>query len=471
MATEPADVSVSSFFEQTDFDAHTFESFASLTHSSYQTRERFEVLLREAAERPEGQAGALRLGVGYLILGKYGPALEHLAKAGGGRARHYFAAQALLGLSKYREAIDSLHAAIDAGWDRTEAELEIAAIHVRAASALAPRVRSGDSEAERTQRKHVEEAEKLIARHGGPAPQPAQWHYVCGTLAELRDERDKALDAYEACLLADPDHTAANFRAARLYEFYGRDEQALERYNQLSAQPRAFANALLNAALLYEDQGEYGLAAECLRRVLHVDPNHRRARLFLKSVESTRESVRAEQSEIPLDPRARLLARPVADFELSVRARNCLKKMNVRTLGDLIKLREDELLAYKNFGETSLSEIKAILAKHGLRLGQPPEEAALEAVVAPAPGGAAAPRPVAPSVPQELQGVLAKAVSELELSVRSRRCLQRLNVKTLHDLIQYSEADLLATRNFGVTSLNEIKARLAEHGLSLATRG
>jgi DNA-directed RNA polymerase alpha subunit len=43
-------------------------------------------------------------------------------------------------------------------------------------------------------------------------------------------------------------------------------------------------------------------------------------------------------------------------------------------------------------------------------------------------------------------------------------------VATLHDLVQYTEADLLATRNFGATSLSEVKARLAEHGLQLAQK-
>jgi DNA-directed RNA polymerase subunit alpha len=61
-------------------------------------------------------------------------------------------------------------------------------------------------------------------------------------------------------------------------------------------------------------------------------------------------------------------------------------------------------------------------------------------------------------------------VAELELSVRSRRCLQRLNVVTLGDLLHYSEADLLATRNFGATSLSEIKTRLTEFGLQLAPK-
>src|SRR5439155_9093967 len=54
---------------------------------------------------------------------------------------------------------------------------------------------------------------------------------------------------------------------------------------------------------------------------------------------------------------AQVLEVPVTDFELSVRARNCLKKMNIKTLGDLTRVTEAQLLASKNFGETSLAEI------------------------------------------------------------------------------------------------------------------
>ena len=64
-----------------------------------------------------------------------------------------------------------------------------------------------------------------------------------------------------------------------------------------------------------------------------------------------------------------LLEIPVTDFELSVRSRNCLRKMNIRTLGDLTRTTEAALLASKNFGETSLSEIKEMMTSKGLRLG------------------------------------------------------------------------------------------------------
>ena len=59
------------------------------------------------------------------------------------------------------------------------------------------------------------------------------------------------------------------------------------------------------------------------------------------------------------------------------------------------------------------------------------------------------------------------SIHELELSVRSRKCLQRLGINTLGELTARTEADLLATKNFGQTSLNEIKRRLSESGLTL----
>jgi DNA-directed RNA polymerase subunit alpha len=58
-------------------------------------------------------------------------------------------------------------------------------------------------------------------------------------------------------------------------------------------------------------------------------------------------------------------------------------------------------------------------------------------------------------------------VDDIELSVRSRKCLQRLNVRTVGELINKTEAELLGCKNFGVTSLNEVKQQLGELSLSL----
>jgi DNA-directed RNA polymerase subunit alpha len=65
------------------------------------------------------------------------------------------------------------------------------------------------------------------------------------------------------------------------------------------------------------------------------------------------------------------------------------------------------------------------------------------------------------------EGLLSKPLEDLQLSVRSRKCLQTLSVRTLGDLIRKTEAELLGCKNFGVTSLNEIKKGLGKFGLSL----
>ena len=70
----------------------------------------------------------------------------------------------------------------------------------------------------------------------------------------------------------------------------------------------------------------------------------------------------------------------------------------------------------------------------------------------------------------ELNENLFRSVDELELSVRAYNCLKTANIRTIADLVQKSEAELLKTKNFGKKSLNEIKAILGEMGLSLGMR-
>lgn len=70
----------------------------------------------------------------------------------------------------------------------------------------------------------------------------------------------------------------------------------------------------------------------------------------------------------------------------------------------------------------------------------------------------------------EINENLFRNVEELELSVRASNCLKTANIRTIADLVQRSEAELLKTKNFGKKSLNEIKAILGEMGLSLGMR-
>jgi DNA-directed RNA polymerase subunit alpha len=67
--------------------------------------------------------------------------------------------------------------------------------------------------------------------------------------------------------------------------------------------------------------------------------------------------------------RNRYLAKPVSELELSVRASNCLETANIKTIRELVTKEEKDMLEYKNFGRTSLNEIKEQLANMGLSLG------------------------------------------------------------------------------------------------------
>jgi DNA-directed RNA polymerase subunit alpha len=301
----------------------------------------------------------------------------------------------------------------------------------------------------------------------------AEEFYRRGLDAEKDGNHEKAVDFYERALNENPDNENAVFRLAVLYDRRAEDAKAIELYERICTSPPVHLNALMNLAVLYEDNNHYDEAHRCLEAILLTDPNHPRARLYMKDVESARSMYYDEDADRKGGQRNAVLEIPITDFELSVRSRNCLKKMNLKNLGDLLKTTEQELLSYKNFGETSLNEIKALLASKGLRLGQ-----ALEGggAVAGVPGAAGLPGAtgvatlprrtpiVAGNVAPE---ILNKSVADLELSVRSRKALQRLNINSLAELASRTEDELLGCKNFGHTSLNEIKQQLGSFGLGL----
>jgi DNA-directed RNA polymerase subunit alpha len=87
-------------------------------------------------------------------------------------------------------------------------------------------------------------------------------------------------------------------------------------------------------------------------------------------VEETTAASAAAASGAPDTERLReLLNQPVDIIELSVRASNCLKAAKIRTIGDLVSRKDDELISYKNFGKKSLDEIKERLTELNLSLG------------------------------------------------------------------------------------------------------
>ena len=313
-------------------------------------------------------------------------------------------------------------------------------------------------------------------------PDGADALYAEGIAFESDGEYGEACRKYEDALNVDPNHSRSLFRLAHRLDTEGKDDKAMEYYARCIALDPAHANALQNLALLYEDHDRYQEAESCYRRVLAADPEHVRARIGLKDVLSSQSMYYDEDHQRREDRRVQVMCTPISEFELSVRSRNCLAKMNIQSLGDLVHKTEVELLAYKNFGETSLQEIKDILAQKGLNLGMPTEDDAplRSGSGAMASGGddqidalfGAPSAPVGLTDPTALMGAggpEAKEVSieKLDLSIRARRCVDNLEIRTIGDLISHSEAQLLASKNFGQTSLNEVRRKLEAFGLTL----
>ncbi len=428
-------------FRQETLDEAAYETLRRMVYGSAQSREQLLAKVGELARKLQGsddRDGALKLAMSYSLLGRHAEALEWFGKARDGKERRFYSGRSLQAMGDYDKAITEYERAAAKGWD--ELQCELAKVDCLR--------RLGDTE----------QAEKALASLAKTGANSAEWHYQYGCLLGKLGQTLDAVTEFERAINLDETHAAAMFQLAYALDLRGEEDRAIELYQRCVSRPPVHVNALMNLAVIYEDHNRFEDAAACLRQVLATNPNHARARLFLKDVRASKEMIIDEEQERVRERRNAVLDIPVTDFELSVRSRNCLKKMNIHTLGDLLRITEAELLGYKNFGETSLNEIKAMLSQKGLRLGQAIEEQ--RQVRKP---------DLPPSMANVSPDILNKPVGEMDLSVRSRKCLQRLNISTLGELASRTEAELLGTRNFGQTSLNEIKDRLHEHGLSLRT--
>ncbi len=287
----------------------------------------------------------------------------------------------------------------------------------------------------------------------------AQKYLDLGRKAEDAGDREGAIEALEAAFAADPDNSEICFRLALNLDLVGEEDEALHLYEQTVQAPSPSLNALINLAVIYEDRGKYAQAERCIRQVLATDPNHPRARLYIKDVLASKAMVIEDEPEAAIEKHNVLLETPVTDFDLSVRTRNSLRKMNIRTLADLLQMTEAELRSFKNFGESSLEEIKTMLAQRGLRLGQKAEQQ-----------NAVAKQKVLDQLKDQTgadEELLNRSVNELNLSVRARKALALLNIQSLGELCMRTDAELMGVKNFGMTSLMEIREKLTGMGLSL----
>jgi DNA-directed RNA polymerase subunit alpha len=412
-----------------------------LAAAAAQDFSRYRVLretVQQLEERPQpSPAAKARLGVCYYLLGRYSLAVGTLSTADGSALALYYLARAYSAQEQYARARETYDAAAKAGYDKDQCALGRAEVQRL----------GGDPKASLAE----------LDRLSGAVEQTAEYLYQRGaTVAALGSNPPEAVRLYERAVEVDPQHPGALFGLALESDRRGNDEAAVQLYERGASRLPSHVGTLLNLGILYEDRSQYDRARQCYLRILEVHPMHPRARLFLRDAAASGDMYFDEDAQRKRDRLTQILSVPVTDFELSVRSRNCLQKMGIMTLGDLAMTTEQELLASKNFGETSLVEIKDLLTAKGLHLGQLAHEKHRSEYVF-----------EQQTMSPDEQALLSKPIAELNLSVRARKCMIRLSISTIGDLVRHTGDELLECKNFGVTSLNEVREKLTAAGLKL----
>ncbi|WP_165230402.1 DNA-directed RNA polymerase subunit alpha C-terminal domain-containing protein [Aquisphaera insulae] len=442
--TEMMTTDVRAIMDRTPFDVSAVADLRELLNrdpSRYRTLREAVANIRERDKKDAKPETHLRIGVGEVLLGRYAAGYEQLKKAGDIGMAYFFQGLALENLQRPEDAATAFAKAAKHGYDAKAAEL-----HRAGALRLTG---------------HLDEARKILQGLQKQGASSAEFHFQNGAILAAEGELALAAGEFEKALAGDRDHNGALFQLAFINDLFGNDDAAVDLYKRCTERPPVPLAAWVNLGVLYEDEMRFREAEQCYRQVLAHDPNHPRARLFVKDCQASKGMYYDEEAEKGYVVLKQLLEIPVTDFELSVRSRNCLRKMNIRTLGDLTRTTEAALLASKNFGETSLAEIKEMMTSKGVRLGMALDGGERGATTHD--HRAEPPQEVAP----EVQALLNKPISELSLSVRARKCMSKLNLQSVGDLVKRSGDDLLECKNFGVTSLNEIRDKLGALNLKL----
>lgn len=394
--------------------------------------------VNELAERSDRTpADNTRLGVCQYLLGNYKESIETLSNSDGGAVAHYYRGKALLAREDYDTANEAYQSAGRAGYNPDDIAL---------ASADAIRY-SGNAAG----------ALEALNNLSGAVEQTAEYLYQrSAAVSALGGNPTEVIALLERAVELNGDHPGALFGLALENDRRGNDIMAQQFYERAASQFPTHVGTLLNLGILYEDQEQYEKARQCYQRLLSCVPDDPRARLFAMDVDASSDMYYDEEARRADDKLSQMLSVPVTDFELSVRSRNCLQKMGVMTLGDLTRTTEHDLLASKNFGETSLVEIRDMLDSKGLSLGQFVEDQHDEL-----------PDYDPESLSDTERALLDRPISDLNLSVRARKCMVRLGLATIGELVRRTSDNLLECKNFGVTSLIEVREKLTIQNLKL----
>ncbi len=393
-----------------------------------------EIMTNQTERSP---AASVRLGVCQYMLGRYSNAISTLESSDGGALAFFYQGKANFSLGSFDRAIVCFESAKKAGYNADVCMLAIAEVKRHA--------------------KDLPGAMAILDNLFGPVEQTAEYLYQRGaTIAAMIDNPEEVCKLYERAVELDDKHPGALFGLGLENDRRGNDERAIELYQRAAAVFPAHVGALLNLGLIYEDHDQYERAARCYDRILESFPSHDRATLYRTDAVASMDEHYDHDREKVRQQIAGVMSIPIAQFELSVRSRNCLQKMGILSLGDLCRVTELELLNSKNFGETSLVEIREMMANKGLMIGQFSNQKDDETETV----------DTSHLSPDE-QALLDRPMSDLNLSVRARKCMTRLGLTTIGELVRKSADDLLECKNFGVTSLTEIREKLVQAGLKL----
>ena len=434
MIAEPIDVS-KVLLDSSSIGAHEIAGIRkALSQNASSVRHACQAL-RDRALSGGSERDLAALGVALHMMGDHQEAVEYLSQVHRNGHADYSRGSAHVALGQFDKAISAYQDAAKNGFDQIQAALSQAG-----ALRMAGR---------------IDEARALL-KASPQAVNRADYSYQQACILADTGDIYGAIEYFERAVDMDPDHQGALFRLAALNASFGNDEEAISLYERCLSKPPFFLGALMNLGLLYEDFERYNAAAFCFQRVLEFDPTNERARLYLKDIEAADNMVLDEDAVRRRREEEQALNTLIADFELSARSRNCLVRMGITTLGDLTRISEAELLASKNFGETSLKEVRDILGSRGMQVGseladkrQVPAQVRREELT------------------DQQRAIYDAPVADLNLSVRARKCVSRLNITLIGGLMTRTPDELLGIRNFGVTSLNEIRAKMSELGVSL----
>lgn len=225
-----------------------------------------------------------------------------------------------------------------------------------------------------------------------------------------------------------------------------------DRQNRLAYYTSTPSLALLGSCGIETIEQLHGVPVQSLKKLLDCLPSFED---FINKIPATivpaapnffflhgpSDAIQQMENEQP-EERAEILCQPVNILNLSVRSYNCLRNKGINTIGELVKIKPEDLLNTKNFGRKSLREITGKLSRYNLELGSE----------------------IGTTINQNpavfIKEKFKQSVGVLNLSVRATNCLKRVNVATVDQLAQLSDHELLALPNLGQRTLKELQGKI-----------